>query len=254
MPRRFRPPRWPWTLLTLAAVALFVSLGAWQYQRGLARAEQWRQFEQAGPAQQASAAQVAQLPRWSRVRVQGHWDAQRQFLLDNLSHDGAPGYEVLTVLRLADGGELLVNRGWMPFSGYRDRLPDVSIAGAGVGAGTGADAGGDGAAEGAPVELTGRLGMLPVAGLASGRQPPATGGSWPRLTSFPLHAQLEAARGSPLLPPVLLLDPASGPGYLRDWRPPGVPPGRHFGYAAQWWMFAAAALVLYLVLNLKRTR
>lgn len=236
MPRRFRLPRWPWTLLTLAAVALFVSLGAWQYQRGQARAEQWRQFEQAGPAQQASAAQVAQLPRWSRVRVQGQWDAGRQFLLDNLSHDGAPGYEVLTVLRLADGGELLVNRGWMPFSGYRDRLPDVSIAGE------------------APVELTGRLGTLPVAGLASGRQPPAAEGPWPRLTSFPLHAQLEAARGSPLLPPVLLLDPASGPGYLRDWRPPGVPPGRHFGYAAQWWMFAAAALVLYLVLNLKRTR
>lgn len=244
MPLRFAP-RWPWTLLTLAAMGAFLWLGSWQYQRGVARADQWRAFESAGPSQEAASAQLAELPRWTRVRVRGHWDAQRQFLLDNISHEGAPGYEVLTVLRLDDGGELLVNRGWVPFSGYRDRLPDVSIADA--------DASADGA-DGGQQQLSGRLGMLPVAGLAAGRQPPATSGPWPRLTSFPEHAQLEAARGSALLGPVLLLDPDSGGGYLRQWRPPGVPPGRHFAYAAQWWMFAAAVLVLYLLLNLKRVR
>lgn len=243
MPLRFTPPRWPWTLLTLAAIAAFVWLGSWQYQRGVARAQQWSDFEAAGPVRNAGAAQLSALPRWSRVRVRGHWDGQRQFLLDNVSHAGAPGYEVLTVLQLEGGGELLVNRGWLAFTGYRDRLPDIAItpnADPASGAGAG--------------QLTGRLGMLPVAGLASGRQPPATEGPWPRLTSFPTLADLEAARGSELLPHVLLLDPDSGAGYLRQWRPPGVPPQRHFGYAAQWWMFAAAALVLYLILNRKRAR
>ena len=40
---------------------------------------------------------------------------------------GSPAMRCWHVLRLADGSGLLVNRGWMPFTGYRDRLPDVSI-------------------------------------------------------------------------------------------------------------------------------
>lgn len=236
MPPRFALPRWPWTLLALLAIAAFTSLGLWQYQRGVARAEQWRAFEAAagGAVQDADAAQLSTLPRFTRVRVQGQWDGQRQFLLDNLSHEGAPGYQVLTVLRLEQGGELLVNRGWVPFSGYRERLPDIALEAPGV------------------QQLTGRLGVLPVAGLSSGRQRPALEGPWPRVTSFPAQGELEAARGAPLLPPVLLLDPDSGAGYLREWHPPGLPPERHFGYAAQWWMFAAAVLVLYFVMNRKR--
>jgi surfeit locus 1 family protein len=242
LPLRYTPPRWPWTLLTLAAIGAFIYLGFWQYHRGVARSEQWREFEAAtGPAQDADAANLAALPRWSRVRVRGSWDTQRQFLLDNISQDGAPGYQVLTVLRLQGGGQLLVNRGWVPFSGYRDQLPDVSLTTDELAAPT-------------TQMLTGRLGALPVAGLQSGRQPPATTGPWPRLTSFPQPDELASAYGSPLLPGVLLLDPDSGTGYLRQWRPPGLPPERHFGYAAQWWMFAAAALVIYLVLNVKRTR
>ena len=37
--------RWLWLLLTLAACALFISLGRWQWSRGEHRAEQWREFE-----------------------------------------------------------------------------------------------------------------------------------------------------------------------------------------------------------------
>ena len=68
------------------------------------------------PPSRASAATLERLPRFTRVRVHGEFDAARQFLLDNISHEGAPGYEVLTLLRLADGSHLLVNRGWLPFT------------------------------------------------------------------------------------------------------------------------------------------
>ncbi len=81
---------------------------------------------------EANAASLAHLPLFTRVRVAGQFDTERQFLLDNISHDGQPGYEVLTVLRLADGSGLLVNRGWVPFTGYRDRLPDIAFEAAGV--------------------------------------------------------------------------------------------------------------------------
>jgi surfeit locus 1 family protein len=174
------------------------------------------------------------LPRFTHVFVRGEFDTERQFLLDNISHAGAPGYEVLSVLQLADGSGLLVNRGWVPFTGFRDRLPDIALAGEGA------------------QRLAGRLADLPVAGIASGRQAPTATGSWPRVTSFPTHAQLQQALGMKLLAPVLLLDADSGPGYLRDWRPPGIPPERHYGYAVQWWAFALLALGLFVGLNLKR--
>jgi surfeit locus 1 family protein len=230
-------PRLHWVLLTVALLPLFVSLGFWQWHRGQARRAQWDEFARADvPAVEAVAEELTRLPRYTRVRVTGQLDGERQFLLENISRGGAPGYEVLTVLQRADGSRLLVNRGWLPFSGYRAQLPDVSLP--------------DPADE--SLQLTGRLAGLPVAGLASGQLAPALDGGWPRVTSFPTTEQLEAAYGKALLPVLLLLDAGSGPGYLRDWQPSGLPPERHIGYAVQWWSFALLLLGLFIGLNLKK--
>jgi len=224
-------------LLVLLAAPAFVSLGFWQWHRGEYRSKLWADFARADiPAIEASAESLEQLPRFTRVQVAGELDATHQVLLDNISHEGAPGYEVLTPLRLADGSQLMVNRGWMPFGGYRDRLPDVSIAGAAAG----------------EQRLTGRLSTLPVAGIAAGRAPPAEEGPWPRVTSFPGHDELQHLWGVQLRTPVLLLDAGSGPGYLRDWKPPGVSPDRNYSYAIQWWSFALLAVSMFIGLNLKR--
>jgi surfeit locus 1 family protein len=231
--RSFRP-RWYFVLLTAVAVALFVVLGFWQWHRGEYRSAQWQAFASAGvPAIETTTATLGSLPRFAHVYVRGEFE-QRQFLLDNISHAGAPGYEVLSILRLGDGSRLLVNRGWVPFTGYREQLPEVGLAAEGV------------------QRIAGRLSNLPVAGIASGQQAPPAEGSWPRVTSFPTHEQLQQSLGEPLLAPVLLLDADSGPGYLRDWSPPGIPPERHYSYAVQWWAFALLALGLLIGLNLKR--
>lgn len=223
-------------LLTAGAVLLFVNLGFWQWHRGEHRREVWQQFERGDQAAiEAPAATLANLALFTRVRVAGEFDAARQFLLDNISHGGAPGYEVLTPLQLADGSYLLVNRGWVPFSGYRERLPDVSLE-----------------TRALPAFVTGRLSGLPAPGLASGRVPPPMDGPWPRVTSFPDLQQLAGSLGSALQPVVLLMDADSGPGYLRDWRPPGISPDRNFSYAVQWWSFALLALAMFVGLNLKR--
>lgn len=234
MPRYFAP-RWYSVLLTAAALALFVALGFWQWNRGEHRSALWQDFTRGdAPAVEATATTLGDLPRFAHVAVRGEFDGERQFLLDNISHDGAPGYEVLSILQLADGSRLLVNRGWVPFKGYREQLPEVALA------------------SGEVQRITGRLSGLPVAGMASGRQPPLEAGSWPRVTSFPTHEQMQQTLGAELLEPVLLLDADSGPGYLRDWHPPGIPPERHYSYAVQWWAFALLALVLFAALNLKK--
>ncbi len=224
------------TALSALAIVAFIGFGRWQWHRGIEKEAAWREFAAAeGPAMSPGAAPLDALPRFARVRLAGRYDAAHQFLLDNRTHDGAAGYEVLTPFELDDGRLVLVNRGWISFSGYRDRLPDIALPGAG-----------------APVTVTGRLEELPHEGMAAGRAPPAAGDAWPKVTSFPYIGEIEAALGRAVEVRQLLLDPSQPAGYVREWRPPGIPPERHLSYAVQWWLFAATVAVLYGVLNLHK--
>jgi surfeit locus 1 family protein len=241
MPTRFSAfgrvfaPSWPMTLLTLVLLTLFVGLGRWQWQRGEAKQVIWDAYER-GASTPARVAPVNfnTAKRFEQVALNGHFEPEHQFLLDNRSHAGKPGYEVLTPFVLNDGRRILVNRGWVAFGGYRDRLPDVSLADA------------------HPATVAGRLDELPTPGLASGRAPPEPGGAWPKVTSFPTHEELEAALGGKLARQILLLDRQAPNGYVREWSPPGMAPDRHFSYAIQWWGFAAVLLVLYFGLNFRK--
>src|SRR5262249_13356368 len=91
--------------------------------------------------------------------------------------------------------------------------------------------------------------VLPSPGLASGRAAPASTGPWPRVTSYPDMAQLEAVLGRRLSSRILLLDPAAPFGYVRAWQPPGLPPLRPFSYPVPWWTFALATLILWALLS-----
>lgn len=219
----------------------FVSLGRWQWGRAEYKQAQLETFA-AGDERAVSleGRSTDSLPRYATVEVSGVWDAQRAFLLDNLTRDGRAGYEVLSPLQLVDGRWLLVNRGWIAFDGYRDRLPRVE----------------GGLETDVVVRVQGRLDELPTAGLAGGRSAPATSGSWPRVTSYPtvreLAAALQGAGDIRLEPRVLLLEADAVGGFRRDWRPFVKGPEQNWSYAIQWWSFAVLLLVLYVVLNLKK--
>jgi cytochrome oxidase assembly protein ShyY1 len=223
------------TLITLVLLALFVVLGRWQWHRGEAKQAVWSSYERndATPAEN-SPVDFNTAERFKRVALSGRFDASRQFLLDNISHAGQPGYEVLTPFLLNDGRRILVNRGWVPFTGYRDRLPDVSMTIS-------------------TAAISGRIDELPSPGLASGRAPPDVSNHWPKVTAFPTIEELEKSLDDGLVHRILLLDPAPPElGYVREWSPPGMPPSRHFSYAIQWWGFAAVLLVLYFGLNFRK--
>jgi surfeit locus 1 family protein len=228
-------PKPGFTVLMLALTVLFLALGRWQWHRGTARELVHQRYARGAEKLLLLTSQpLSGLPDYQRVRIAGMLDPAHQFLLDNSIWHGLDGYQVLTPLERPGGRVALVDRGWVRFTGSRRRLPDVSLAASG------------------PVTLTGRLGDLPVAGLPSGRAPPPPGNHWPKVTSFPTMPELAAAYGHSLEPRILLLDPGEPYGYVRDWHPPGVPAMRNFGYAFQWWCFAAAALVLWLVLSTRR--
>lgn len=229
--RRFAPTLGV-TLGALLLVALFVRLGLWQWHRGEQRQAAAARFAH-GTEQllELGTRPADEVPLYQRVSVAGELDGAHQFLLDNRTHAGHAGYEVLTPLERVDAPLLLVDRGWVPFPGRRAQLPDVSLA------------------AGGPVRLTGRIATLPAPGLALGRAAPSPGNSWPKVTSYPDSEQLADALGARVDARILLLDPAGPHGYVRAWQPPGLPPLRHFAYAIQWWTFALLTLALWVIVS-----
>lgn len=225
--RDFAPRLVP-TVAMLALGALCIALGQWQ----LGRAAEKRAL--AAEFARGDAAPVALPPapddrRYARVALSGRYLADRQFLLDNMTHDGQAGYRVLTPLATEEGPLVLVDRGWLPVGASRAALPPVAV-------GT------------TPRRVTGRLDRLPRAGI---RLAAVAEGGWPRRVSYPRFAELEAALGHPLYPAIVLLDPTAADGYLRDWQPPAPGPERHLGYALQWFAFAATLVACWFVVSLR---
>lgn len=244
---RWRAGAWM-TLLACAGVLAFGLLGRWQWHRAAEKRALEAAFTAGAlqPGTALGARSTADLPRYAALRVRGHYDWRHQFLLDNMGHAGATGYEVLTPLLLEDGRVLLVNRGWLPLpDGRRDRLPEIAPL---PYIGPPQTALGD--------ETGGRIDVLPSAAIAMGHAAPDAGPAWPKRTSFPTTAELAAALGRPVEPRQLLLGETEPYGYLRDWRAAGAGFGaaRHLAYALQWWTFAALTLFLYLFLNIERRK
>jgi surfeit locus 1 family protein len=99
-------------------------------------------------------------------------------------------------------------------------------------------------------ELSGRIDALPRPGIELTAGP--GGDAWPRVVGFPKLAELATALGRPLYPQLVLLDATERDGYLREWRPAGVPAERHVGYAVQWYALALTLLVGYVIASLRK--
>ncbi|PIF28681.1 surfeit locus 1 family protein [Acidovorax sp. 56] len=110
-------------MLTLVGIALFVgfiSLGVWQVQRRAWKLDLIERVSariQAPPGALPSPDQWPQLNaashEYQAVRLQGQWLAHKTVLTQATTALGA-GYWVLTPLQMADGVQVLVNRGFVP--------------------------------------------------------------------------------------------------------------------------------------------
>ncbi|ORE85580.1 hypothetical protein ATO7_15198 [Oceanococcus atlanticus] len=233
---RFRPPVWA-TLLTTFAVVLFGSLSWWQMQRGQEKAEIIARQGNHSDAV-VDVARTQTLPAHGRrVELRGHWLADEEVLLDNKTHNKRIGVEVWTPLRLSGSDHLiLINRGWVPAPLRRDELPDT------------------GQLPGEQVTLQGYWRSLPRAGLATddGRCDASMSG-WPQRLNYPSHALLECLYQRPVANGIVLLDPQADGGFVREWTDLGIPPERHYGYAFQWASLMLTALILYIILNYRRS-
>lgn len=108
------------TLLVFLGTAVCIRLGIWQ----LDRLDQRRAFNaqvtsmRALPPLDLNATPPASLEtmEWRAVTVTGEYDFANQIALRNQYHQNQYGYHLLTPLHF-DGGTVLVDRGWIPADG-----------------------------------------------------------------------------------------------------------------------------------------
>lgn len=233
-PWRFRPAALP-TLAMLVAVVVCVAAGRWQQGR-LHDKEALR--AQMDAALRTAPVALAGLPgaadwtalRFAPVAAGGVYRARSQILIDNRVQDGRVGYHVVTPLELPDGRAVLVNRGWVAQGASRAALPDVPP-------------------PGGTVTVEGRI-AVPAPGYLELAPEAVEGPVWQNLDP----ARFAAATGVRVLPVVIeqTVAPVPDDGLVRDWAAPDFGIVKHRIYMVQWYAFAALAVALWLILNLRR--
>lgn len=236
------PIRRPWLAVALLSVLALVcvGLGFWQLERAGQSREALRAAEaaaEAPPITRLEDTASDETLRHRRVELHGRYVPARQFLIDNIVHDGAAGYYVLTPFAVENGGPwIIVNRGWVRGDPSRERLPDVAVS---------PD----------PRRIAGRLDRLPAPGLRLADERAEADAEVPvSVVSFPTMTGLEQRLERELLEYQLLLDPSEADGFERDFPPPGLEPARHVGYAAQWWLFGSIAGGAAIVITARQMR
>lgn len=230
----FRPGLWP-TVITLIMLGILVSLGLWQLDRAAqkrALLEEYRAETNNAPLRLDPFREDYEGMDYRVVVASGHFDSTRQFLLDNRTHNGIVGYQVLTPFVL-DGTEIrvLVNRGWVPLGNNRNVLPDLPVP-------TGKQ------------RIIARIKLNPDKIFMLADEEPRKGWPW-RVQAIQIDL-FEKELGYPLMPLTLLLESDIGDGLVRDWHPLTFGPERNEGYAVQWFGLALTLLIIYLVVNTRK--
>lgn len=107
------------TVATLIALAILIGLGTWQLQRRAGKHEQLDQIASragAAPAPVEVLLATGDYAAYRAATAQGTYDhAAESYVYAPRPNEGAarPGFKVITPLRLASGGLILVDRGWV---------------------------------------------------------------------------------------------------------------------------------------------
>ncbi|MAR89674.1 MAG: SURF1 family protein [Pseudomonadota bacterium] len=236
-PYRFAPGVIP-SLVTLVLLVLLINLGLWQLRR--AEAKEYMVERLAQRSEQASRSLAALSPQDLQgdltdypLHARGRYLNQYQFLLDNRTYQMEPGYQILTPF-LTNGNILLVNRGWIPQGPDRSVFPELPL-------------------QQGDLTLYGHA-HQPSPDIFVLKEDNYQDVSWPFLIQ---KIDLEKTRqlfDYPVLPFVLRLNPDPSSPLVREWHSRFMGPEKHYGYAVQWFSLATALMVIYFVVNTKKTK
>ncbi len=220
-----------WLLITVLVFAGLLKLSFWQSSRANEKDLRLARISQLNQQSPLTLLQLVALSESGNnnindypVFIEGTFDNQYVFLLDNQVNNGVLGYRVLQVVT-TETHLVLVNLGWLAGSINRQVLP----------------------------ELKNIIGLQQFHGhvriVELGIQLAAEDFSQPK---WPLRVQqidldefsklLPNSTNKNILPFVIFLDKNEAIGYKKDWHPIVMPPEKHRAYAFQWFALALAWL------------
>ena len=224
-------------LFYLILVAILISLGFWQLDRADEKEQLLLKKHSSKAKERIKLSSLLDISvddlRYRKTEINGQYDQQHQFLIDNQIYNGKAGYFVMTPYKI-DGMNkaVLVNRGWIPLTKDRKILPDVTIFNV-------------------TKNVKGRINDFPVVGIQlAGAEIPTKG--WPSIVQVVDSEVLSRKLGYSLLPFQIELGVQMEDGYGRDWKKKSVMlPEKHIAYAVQWFGLAFTLTVLFIGFNKK---
>jgi surfeit locus 1 family protein len=219
---------------------LFGRLGLWQLSRAQEKESMLQALELAGaetPLTSIGEGQRAEDVVYRQIKLEGHYDYDRQFLLDNRIHQRQAGYEVITPFFPVDSDDfILVNRGWVGHNGDRRALPSIPTA------------------TDSQSMLSGVV-TIPSKGFAMGAALSEAGDTqnWPLVLQYIDYATIaDKVDKIPLLQAVVVADQGRNGDLVFNWQPVSNSPMKHYGYAFQWFAMLTAVLALFVYFNFVR--
>jgi len=226
------------TLVYLCLLPLLLALGFWQLGRAEEKKALLGQQTQSVAAETVhlSAATVdnAELQRYKKVELNGRYDNEHQFLIDNQISGGKAGYFVLTPFTpVGEIKAVLVNRGWLPLNQNRLILPKLPVTKI-------------------QATVTGQINQFPSVGVKlAGAEIPTDG--WPSVVQVVDIQILVKKLGYPLFQFQVELDKSLPDGFKREWHTTTIMlPEQHIGYAIQWFALAVTLTILFIWYSFKK--
>jgi surfeit locus 1 family protein len=223
------------SFLILATIVFLMSLGFWQ----LDRADQKRTIE--ASIQKANTGVVELIvnqnellsKEYYEVRLQGSYISDKQFIYDNQIVDQVSGYYVLTPFVLTgQSNAVLVNRGFIPWNGSRDKLADIDV---------------DSASREIKVQVSNPIKRIELKTSDISNQ-------FPVLIQAIDFDVIEEISSTSFVDIIGLLDSSSADGFVRKWEPYTGSIEKHIGYAIQWFLMAFVLGIIGIRIGLKQRK
>jgi surfeit locus 1 family protein len=226
---------WKLALLALLFFCLFTSLGIWQLKRAEQKSLLIKTYAERTLQTPLAAQDLHESKdlRFHRIQLQGKFDTEHTFLLDNKTFHGQIGYQVYTPFQ-AKGlkTQILVDRGFIPLGTRRDVLPTIHT-------------------PSETITITGLINKPPTY-VALGEMRESRDTRWPMRVEYINIDQLTALMSQPFSSDIITLTPNHPAAYAIEWQPVITGPERHRGYAVQWFALSLTLLILFVALNRRK--
>lgn len=237
--RYFQPTLIP-TVVFLLLLPVLISLGLWQLERAQEKRDLKANLEVKSQLAEVSLeeALAQDNPDQTAVVFLGQPLSQEFLVIDNIRQGRELGYEILAIHQPEQNDKpVLVSRGWLPRKDFYQKVPEIP--------------------EFNDSFIKGRLYFSKGV-----NQVVASNAQWEQFENKHLIGQFDmqtiqekaAQIGYDVAPFIVRQSPDLESGFVRNWPLVASPPEKHTAYALQWFAMALALVILFIVLNFKRSK